>query len=547
MFRKISLLLIISLLVIALTACAEATQSQAAAANPPALTMESQKTASSSQIVSSVEEAPTVALPSKVPSTQTSSVIPAVANVSYPIVDTDQTTCFSESGVIPCGEPYNGQDAQYEGLQPAYQDNGDGTITDLNTGLMWIQDPGQKTTYYEAIQKLETYTFAGYDDWRLPSIKELYSLALFSGVDASAANSSSVNGLVPFIDTDYFVFLYGDESGGNRVIDSQWLSSTVYDSTVMNGQSCFFGFNFSDGRIKCYPLASRTGAGGYFALFVRGGDDYGINNYVANGNGTITDHATGLTWTQNDNGDGVLWDEALTYCESLSLGGSDNWRLPNIKELHSLVDYKRSPDVTGSAAIAPLFNLTSISNEASQPDYPFYWSSTTLISYPDRVQDATYISFGRALGYMEEFGGWVDVHGAGAQRSDSKAGVSPDHQLGAGPQGDARRSDNYVLCVSGGQAQPSTGDDPATLDLASGDIAGPQGGAQQGPRQGGPPQEAIDACASLTSGSACTVNTPRGALTGSCMLVQSNELACVPEGGPQGGTEGQAPGGSRQP
>lgn len=417
---------------------------------------------------------------------------------SYPIVDTNQTYCFSDSDVIPCGQSFIGQDAQYAGLQPAYQDNGDGTVTDLNTGLMWIRDAGAKTTYAEATALLQTYSFAGYDDWRLPTIKELYSLALFSGVDASATNSSAVDGLVPFIDTHFFTFLYGDETGSARVIDAQWLSSTVYDSTVMNGQRCFFGFNFADGRIKCYPLQP-GGNAGYFAQFVRGGDGYGENAFVDNGDGTITDQATGLTWMQNDNGAGTVWGEALSYCESLTLGGHDDWRLPNIKELQSIVDYERSPDVTNSPAIDPLFNTSTITNEAGQTDYPFFWSSTTLISYPNHVSAATYISFGRALGYMEQFGGWVDVHGAGAQRSDQKTTLSESYPQGRGPQGDAVRSDNYVRCVRGGVALPSSGDDPATLNLPTSGGAAPQG-QQTVPdanntEGGNPPQGAPDLAA----------------------------------------------------
>ena len=51
------------------------------------------------------------------------------------------------------------------------------------------------------------------------------------------------------------------------------------------------------------------------------------------------------------------------------------------------------------------------------------------------------------MGYMAELGGWVDVHGAGAQRSDPKGGVSAGQELGFGPQGDARRGENYVRCV----------------------------------------------------------------------------------------------------
>jgi hypothetical protein len=460
--------------------------------------------------------------------------------ITYPIVDTDQTYCFDATGVIPCGESFNGQDAQYAGLQPAYQDNGDGTITDLNTGLMWIQDAGEKTTYAAAMAELETYTFAGYDDWRLPTIKELYSLTQFSGIDPSVNGSSSdAEGLVPFIDSDTFAFLYGDESGGARIIDAQWLTSTVYDSTVMNNQRCFFGFNFADGRIKCYPLQNPGGSGGYFAQYVRGGSDYGVNAFADNGDGTITDAATGLTWMQNDNGAGVEFAEALDYCESLTLAGYDDWRLSNIKELQSIVDYDRSPDVTGSAALDPIFSISSMTNEAGQVDYPFFWSSTTHIGYVNTGGNAAYISFGRAMGYMEQFGGWVDVHGAGAQRSDPKAASSTGSH---GPQGDAVRSANYVRCVRGGVAAPASGDDPATSSFpdAGGMFAGaptadgPPNQQGQPPQQdqaggpgGQPPQEAIDACAGSAGGAACTIQTPNGALSGTCQSLQ-NQLACVP-------------------
>ncbi len=127
--------------------------------------------------------------------------------LSYQVVDTNQTWCFSGDEVIECGDEFSGQDAQYEGVQPSYQDNGDGTVTDLNTGLMWIQDAGDKTYYVDAMEELETYTFAGYDDWRLPTIKELYSLAQFSGVGVGGAESGDVGGLRPFSDEEYFVFL----------------------------------------------------------------------------------------------------------------------------------------------------------------------------------------------------------------------------------------------------------------------------------------------------------------------------------------------------
>lgn len=461
--------------------------------------------------------------------------------VTYPIVDTDLHHCFSDQAVITCGQSNNGQDGQYDGLQFAYQNNGDGTITDLNTGLMWQADPVAKTSYAEAVAGAANFNLAGYTDWRLPSIKEIYSLMSFSGLDGSSASDTSE--LVAFIDEDYFTFYYGDTNNNERLIDSQWTTSNVYIDNVMNNQECFFGVNFADGRIKCYPTQNR--GNGYFTIYVRGNESYGINNFADNGNGSITDNATGLTWMQSDSGSGMLWGDALNYCEGLSFAGADDWRLPNIKELHSIVDYTRSPSITNSAAIDPLFTATQITNEGGQVDYAFYWSSTTHIGYPSKVDSAAYISFGLGLGNMDEFGGWIDVHGAGAQRSDPKSGVSADEIDGHGPQGDARRATNYVRCVRGGTATPSNGADPSTLNLSTAngpqgqppaggnDQSGgqnqqpPAGGNNQSGGQGGPPPEAFTACEGIAQNATCSVNTPNGTLTGTCQSMDSG-LACVP-------------------
>ena len=59
--------------------------------------------------------------------------------------------------------------------------------------------------------------------------------------------------------------------------------------------------------------------------------------------------------------------------------------------------------------------------------------------------NASYVSFGKALGYM--FDNWIDVHGAGAQRSDPKIGDVSNYPTGHGPQGDAIRIYNYVRLV----------------------------------------------------------------------------------------------------
>ena len=469
--------------------------------------------------------------------------------LTYPIVDTDQSNCYSDNAAVNCGTVYTGQDAQYTGNQPSYRNNGDGTVTDLTTGLMWQQDPGGKVSYAQATAGANALTLAGYDDWRLPTIKELYSLILFSGVDASNVSSSSAN-LTPFIDTDYFNFKYGDESGGARVIDSQWATSTVYNVPLMNNQTCFFGVNFADGRIKCYPTNPNGGNGGYFALYVRGDSSYGVNDFVDNGNGTITDNATGLTWMQNDSGNGLLWGDAMAYCEALTLAGSDDWRLPNAKELQSIVDYSRSPDGTNSAAIDPLFNATPITNEAGEADYATYWTSTTHAAYPDRVTNAVSIAFGRALGNMDNYGGWVDIHGAGAQRSDPKAGISAQEAAnGRGPQGDAVRSDNAVRCVRDDITQGTSGDPaPAVVNTQTNSTSPSQPAAQPNtansqpaqpptntntnqssvPEQ--PPAEAVNACNGQPVNNTCSFQSPQGTVSGTCQPV-AEQVACVPSAG----------------
>ena len=77
---------------------------------------------------------------------------------------------------------------------------------------------------------------------------------------------------------------------------------------------------------------------------VRGNTDYGKNAYVNNGDGTITDTATGLMWLQKDSGTAMTWQQALAYAEASTVDGYSDWRLPNAKELQSIVDYTRSPD-----------------------------------------------------------------------------------------------------------------------------------------------------------------------------------------------------------
>jgi hypothetical protein len=374
----------------------------------------------------------------------------------YPIVGTNQTTFYNTSNPISApaeGEAFYGQDAQYPKNTPSYTDNGDGTVTDNVTGLMWEQSPdtdgdsdidaADKLTYDEAVAGAATCETGGYDDWRLPTIKEQYSLIIFSGKDPSGYEGTDTDGLVPFIDTSYFDFAYGDTDAGERIIDSQYASSSMY----IDGE-LLFGVNLADGRIKGYGLQMPFGnlEKTFFVTYVRGNSSYGSNDFTDNSNSTISDNATGLMWMQFDSDSTMNWEDALTYAESMEFAGYSDWRLPDVKELQSIVDYSRSPGTTGSAAIDELFTCTSFTNEAGQADYGYYWSSTTHANWTSNSGGAgSYVSFGRAMGYMDGF--WQDVHGAGAQRSDPKDGDPDEYPTGHGPQGDAIRIFNFVRCV----------------------------------------------------------------------------------------------------
>ena len=400
-------------------------------------------------------------------------VAPDESGVPYPVVDTGQIECYDDADAVNPprpGEAFWGQDAQYSGAQPSYAISGDGlTVLDLVTGLTWIQSPdtdgdgdidaADKKSWAELpsfVAAANAAGFGGFDDWRVPTVKELYSLIDFRGTDP-APDMTNPTHLTPFLDTDVFAFGYGDLAAGERLIDAQYWSSTASVATTMNGDATVFGVNFADGRIKGYPRD--VGPGGIatrYVRLVRGNPAYGVNDLVDNGDGTVTDLATGLVWQQSDSGAGMSWEEALAYAEDLELAGSDDWRLPNAKELQSIVDYGRSPDTSGSAAIDPVFHSTVIGNENLEADHPAYWTGTThasaAVSAPGRA--AAYIAFGRGMGYM--FSAWLDVHGAGCQRSDPKGGDLDDytyvpygHYQGSAPQGDAIRIVNFVRCVRG--------------------------------------------------------------------------------------------------
>ena len=85
------------------------------------------------------------------------------------------------------------------------------------------------------------------------------------------------------------------------------------------------------------------------------------------------------------------WEQALSYAENTEHAGHDDWRLPNAKELQTIVDYTYAPDALDPAlrraALDPMFDLTETES--------WFWTSTTHYDNGGGV----YVCFGQALAY----------------------------------------------------------------------------------------------------------------------------------------------------
>ncbi|MGX9726742.1 MAG: Lcl domain-containing protein [Candidatus Electronema sp. VV] len=285
-----------------------------------------------------------------------------------PLPDTGQTECYDVSGnVITCpteGEPLYGQDAQYTSSKPAYNDLNNGTIQDYNTGLVWQKETadidgngsvGEEDKMYQpdAVAYCSNLNFGGSSDWRLPDMTELESIV------------------------DYSKYSPATNSIFNSEADGYWSNQMYADKSA---SSSAWGINFADGYQYIMPAS-----GEYYVRCVRGERKSAVA-LIDQGN-TAIDATTELTWMKyfadinNDgnisDGDGINLQGALSWCEQLSLDGYSDWRLPNIRELQSIVDRsKYNPGI-----YAPLVLGTACCNLWVGRT----WSSTTSAKDASRI------------------------------------------------------------------------------------------------------------------------------------------------------------------
>lgn len=249
--------------------------------------------------------------------------------------------------------PTFGEDSDYSINPPAYTDNGDGTITDRVTGLMWQKVDAGEFTWDSSVTRAASVTTGGYSDWRLPTPTELMSIMLYNGGGSPALNTS---------------FFPSNPAGAAEY----WWTSDLYGTDATRVWCVNAG-----GGLGPKPKAETIGAGGtlrYHARYVRGARPGNGHNYVNNLDGTITDTDTGLMWAQVPSTP-VNWQGALAYAENLALAGFTDWRVPNIKELQTLTDYTLATATTAATALAPLNRVLfpTLTTPATA-----YWSSTVL-------------------------------------------------------------------------------------------------------------------------------------------------------------------------
>ncbi len=478
------------------------------------------------------------------------------SKMSYPQVATGQVKYYNENGeeISRPNEEDDlyGQDAQYtKGAPMSFRDNGDGTITDLNTGLMWQSvPPTDGYSWQQAVDYCNELELGGHSDWRLPSAKELFSISDFS------------EGW-PYLNSSFFKLVNNERVGKD---EQYWTSNKYLGSIARGGHNGAFGVNHATGHIKTYsagrggdasqrspqeraprsggpqgdhvgpaqgagarpnthPVSfdmlldkydqdkdqylnetefdsligdrpsqsrgrapefkmldkdadgklsqeewqsqrrreapQRSGAAGSppppggssgmsrrnpAAKQVRAvrGAAYGTNEFVDNGDNTVTDKATGLMWAKVDSQKGMDWASALAYAEQSELAGYTDWRLPNVKELQSIVDYSRAPNASDTSregpAIDPIFQCSDFINAKGVKDYPYFWSSTSArFRKGSDFFYAWYVAFGRAVNGQGE-----DSHGAGGIRFDTK------HKNGPAGE-DAGRVYNHVRIVRDSQ------------------------------------------------------------------------------------------------
>jgi len=201
----------------------------------------------------------------------------------------------------------------------------------------------------------------------------LWLCAISSAAGPAAPAGYTLNDVYDFIDKntkpaagDQEVKPPRPEAGDGKTIED--IMALLKARLPYAGRACALP---ATGQTKCYDFKGR--------VINRGSADYpgqdgfyqagcsSAGRFTDNGDGTVTDKCTGLMWQKETAPDRYTWQQALKYCENLTLAGHSDWRLPNVRELQSIVDYRRR-----NPSIDPVFGAVPLS----------YWSASSCVAEP---------------------------------------------------------------------------------------------------------------------------------------------------------------------
>lgn len=277
---------------------------------------------------------------------------------SDPVIRTDQTRCFDQGGRdISC--PGTGQDgALRPGApwpEPRFIER-NGAVVDRLSGLFWKKDAGEDAfpmSWAEAaewIASLNEGKEAGRTDWRLPDRIELFSLVSHARINPAIPAGHPFSGVFPG---------YYWSGTSCAAADSQAWYVHFGGGRIYKGMK--------HGSYMVWPAAGLR-----YRPYRRPGE---APRFHPDGD-TATDRATGRMWVREPGmGKGaVSWTEAMDMVEALNRarwGGFDNWRLPGVRELESLVDLlEHSPALPeGHPFAAPPQGCWTATTSVYEPSY----------------------------------------------------------------------------------------------------------------------------------------------------------------------------------
>lgn len=232
------------------------------------------------------------------------------------------------------------------------RDNAKSVVTDSDTGMMWKDDYQTKKVWSEAVEYCKSLTLGGFNDWHLPTISELESIA------------------------DYTEHKPAIKSGFDNVTSHIYWSATVDASDVNEAWFVLF----ENGR--SYTLDKKNKANVKCVRAVQN-----KTSDIKRDGDVVTDNGTTTVWQDSSETASLLhnYEESVKYCKDLSLGGKDDWYLPTIEQLLTITDKTTSNP--------------SIKKEFKNTVSDAYWSSTIHPSHPDRVW---FVHFG--YGFSSDYG-----------------------------------------------------------------------------------------------------------------------------------------------